>query len=98
MSNTYCQIYWPGDCAGYPWYGKYNYIESSLSFLGFGIQPPTPSWGYDIDQGRQYLLAGAWWWSAFPGLAIMALVLGFNLLGDGLRDALDPRQSGGEGR
>ncbi|MGI6703612.1 MAG: ABC transporter permease [Clostridia bacterium] len=78
--------------------GSIIMLESSLSFLGFGIQPPTPSWGYDIDQGRQYLLAGAWWWSAFPGLAIMALVLGFNLLGDGLRDALDPRQSGGEGR
>lgn len=73
-------------------------LESSLSFLGFGIQPPTPSWGYDIDQGRQYLLAGAWWWSAFPGFAVMALVLGFNLLGDGLRDALDPRLDAGEGR
>jgi len=78
--------------------GSIIMLESSLSFLGFGIQPPTPSWGYEIDQGRQYLLAGAWWWSAFPGFAIMALVLGFNLLGDGLRDALDPRQNVGEGR
>jgi ABC-type dipeptide/oligopeptide/nickel transport system permease subunit len=69
-------------------------LESSLSFLGFGIQPPTPSWGYEIAQGRQYLLTGAWWWSAFPGMAIMALVLGFNLLGDGLRDLLDPRNDG----
>lgn len=73
-------------------------LESSLSFLGFGIQPPNPSWGYEIEQGRQYLLAGAWWWSVFPGLGIMALVLGFNLLGDGLRDALDPRYVGGEER
>ena len=73
-------------------------LESSLSFLGFGIQPPTPSWGYEIDQGRQYLLAGAWWWSVFPGMAIMALVLGFNLLGDGLRDVLDPRTEAGERR
>lgn len=72
-------------------------LESSLSFLGFGIQPPAPSWGYEIDQGRQYLLAGAWWWSAFPGMAIMALVLGFNLLGDGLRDVLDPRHDDADG-
>lgn len=66
-------------------------LESSLSFLGFGVQPPTPSWGYEIDEGRKYLLTGQWWWSIFPGFAIMSLVLGFNLLGDGLRDALDPR-------
>lgn len=71
--------------------GSIIMLESSLSFLGFGIQPPTPSWGYMIDQGRQFLLGGAWWWSIFPGFAIMSLVLGFNLLGDGLRDALDPR-------
>ena len=73
-------------------------LESSLSFLGFGIQPPTPSWGYEIDQGRQYLLAGAWWWPVFPGMAIMTLVLGFNLLGDGLRDVMDPRNGAGERR
>lgn len=71
--------------------GSIIMLESALSFLGFGIQPPKPSWGYMIDQGRQFLLAGKWWWSIFPGTAIMALVLGFNLLGDGLRDALDPR-------
>lgn len=71
--------------------GNIIMLESALSFLGFGVQPPEPSWGYMINQGRQYLLAGKWWWSVFPGLAIMALVLGFNLLGDGLRDALDPR-------
>ncbi len=77
--------------------GSIIMLESTLSFLGFGIQPPTPSWGYEIDQGRQYLLNGAWWWSVFPGLSIMSLVLGFNLLGDGLRDALDPRQEESKG-
>jgi peptide/nickel transport system permease protein/oligopeptide transport system permease protein len=71
--------------------GSIIMLEAGLSFLGFGVQPPEPSWGYMIDQGRQYLMAGKWWWSVFPGFAIMMLVLGFNLLGDGLRDALDPR-------
>jgi len=71
--------------------GNIIMLESALSFLGFGVQPPEPSWGYMINMGRQYLLVGKWWWSVFPGLAIMSLVLGFNLLGDGLRDALDPR-------
>ncbi len=66
-------------------------IEASLTFLGFGTQPPTPSWGYEINLGREYLLAGKWWWSVFPGGAISLTVLGFNLFGDGLRDALDPR-------
>jgi ABC-type dipeptide/oligopeptide/nickel transport system permease subunit len=71
--------------------GSIIMLESSLSFLGFGIQPPKPAWGYMINEGRQYFLSGQWWWSVFPGIAIMLLVLGFNLLGDGLRDALDPR-------
>ncbi len=71
--------------------GNVIMLEAALSFLGFGVQPPEPSWGYMINQGRQFLLAGKWWWSVFPGIAIMMLVLGFNLLGDGLRDALDPR-------
>lgn len=71
--------------------GSIIMLESSLSFLGFGIQPPKPAWGYMISEGKQYFLSGQWWWSVFPGLAIMALVLGFNLFGDGLRDALDPR-------
>jgi ABC-type dipeptide/oligopeptide/nickel transport system permease subunit len=73
--------------------GNIIMLEASLSFLGFGVQPPTPSWGYMIDQGRHFLMSGHWWWSVFPGLAIMLLVLSFNLLGDGLRDALDPRLS-----
>jgi ABC-type dipeptide/oligopeptide/nickel transport system permease subunit len=66
--------------------------ESSLSFLGLGVQPPNPSWGSMIADGRDlYQLRRAPWTSVFPGLAIGAAVLGFNLLGDALRDALDPR-------
>ena len=66
--------------------------ESSLSFLGLGVQPPTPSWGSMIADGRDLSqLRHAPWTSVFPGLAIGAAVLGFNLLGDALRDALDPR-------
>ena len=66
--------------------------ESSLSFLGLGVQPPTPSWGSMIADGRDlYQLRHAPWTSVFPGLAIGAAVLAFNLLGDALRDALDPR-------
>jgi ABC-type dipeptide/oligopeptide/nickel transport system permease subunit len=69
--------------------------ESSLSFLGLGVQPPTPSWGSMIADGRDlYQLRHAPWTSLFPGLAIGAAVLGFNLLGDALRDAIDPRASG----
>jgi peptide/nickel transport system permease protein len=65
-------------------------VESSLSFLGLGIQPPTPSWGNMIAEGRE-VLAFAWWIAVFPGAAITLTVIAFNLLGDGLRDALDPR-------
>src|SRR5256714_5754179 len=66
--------------------------EAALSFLGLGVQPPTPSWGAMIADGRDLAqLRGAPWTSLFPGLAIGAAVLGFNLLGDALRDALDPR-------
>lgn len=64
--------------------------EASLSFLGLGIQPPTPAWGSMVSAGREYLM-NAWWISTFPGLAIVALVLSINLLGEALRDALDPR-------
>jgi len=63
---------------------------ASLSFLGLGAQPPTPEWGAMAYVGKSFLL-DAWWMSLFPGIAIMLVVLGFNLLGDGLRDALDPR-------
>jgi peptide/nickel transport system permease protein len=64
--------------------------EASLSFLGLGIPPPAPSWGAMLDEGRNYLTTG-WWLALFPGLAILLLVLGINLVGDWLRDALDPR-------
>ncbi len=64
-------------------------LESAVSFLGLGVQPPTPSLGTMIADGRDYIYNG-WWVSALPGLAIVLAVLGFNFLGDGLRDALDP--------
>jgi len=64
--------------------------ESALSFLGIGVQPPDPSWGNMLTEGKDNL-AIAWWLSVFPGLAILFTVLGYNLLGEGLRDALDPR-------
>jgi peptide/nickel transport system permease protein len=65
-------------------------VESSLGFLGLGVPPPTPSWGSMLSQGREYL-GSAWWLVTFPGLAIILTVLGANLFGDALRDALDPR-------
>jgi peptide/nickel transport system permease protein len=68
-------------------------IEASLSFLGFGVQPPAPSWGNILTEGRTYIF-DAWWLTIFPGLAILVTVLSFNLLGEGLRDALDPRLRG----
>jgi peptide/nickel transport system permease protein len=64
-------------------------VEASLSFLGAGVPPPTPTWGSMIAEGRDYI-ASAWWLSFFPGLAILVTVLAFNLFGDWLRDALDP--------
>ena len=71
--------------------GSIIMIEAGLAYLGFGAQPPTPSWGLMISEGQQYLGQGQWWWSMFPGAAIMYTVLAFNFLGDGLRDALDVR-------
>jgi len=65
-------------------------VEANLSFIGLGVSPPTPAWGTMIRQGTQHL-SDAPWVSLFPGLAILITVLGFNLLGDGLRDILDPR-------
>jgi len=65
-------------------------MEASLSFLGLGIQPPTPAWGSMVAAGRDYLLT-AWWASTLPGIAILILVLSINLFGEGLRDILDPR-------
>jgi peptide/nickel transport system permease protein len=70
--------------------GRIIILESTLSFLGLGVQPPTPSWGSDLRDAAVYVRQ-AWWTSAFPGIAIMLVVLAINLLGDGLRDWLDPR-------
>lgn len=64
--------------------------ESALSFLGLGVQPPTPSWGSLLSSGKDYLHV-AWWLTVFPGAALFITVLGFNLLGEGLRDVWDPR-------
>jgi peptide/nickel transport system permease protein len=66
---------------------------AGLSFIGFGAQPPTPEWGVMISEARTYM-ATAWWLGTFPALSIMLVVGGFNLLGDGLRDLLDPRLRG----
>ena len=64
--------------------------EAALSYLGLGVQPPTPTWGGMLADGRVYI-STAWWLATFPGLAILVTVLGINLFGDGLRDTLDPR-------
>ena len=66
--------------------------EATLSFLGIGVKPPTPSWGAMLSEGQQFFLTAPWM-MLYPGLALLFLLLGFNLLGDGLRDALDPRTS-----
>jgi peptide/nickel transport system permease protein len=65
--------------------------EASLSFLGLGAQPPSPSWGADMNHGRDYLSNGFWWMSIGPGIAILLTVFSFNLLGDSVRDLLDPQ-------
>jgi peptide/nickel transport system permease protein len=70
--------------------GNIILIEAGLSFLGMSVQPPTASWGNMIEDGREFLVQ-AWWAATFPGLAIVVTVVAFNLIGDGLRDALDPR-------
>ena len=70
--------------------GNVILAEAGLSFLGLGVQPPTASWGSMVNDGRDAMIT-AWWISTFPGLAIVLTVVSFNLLGDGLRDALDPR-------
>lgn len=70
--------------------------EAALSFLGLGVQPPTPSWGRMLAEGRGFMQQ-AWWMALFPGLAILLTVLSFNLVGDALRDAMDPRQRSGLG-
>lgn len=72
--------------------GNVLLLASALSFLGLGAVPPTPEWGYMVSEGRTKFLQ--WWVAGFPGLAIMSMVLGFNFIGDALRDALDPRFRG----
>jgi len=71
-------------------FGRVVIYAAGLSFIGLGAQPPTPEWGAMISQGHPYLRI-AWWCSMFPGLGIIVTVLGTNLLGDGLRDILDPK-------
>lgn len=71
--------------------GNVIILEAGLSYLGIGVQPPLPSWGNIIQDGSSHL-AALWWISLFPGLAIVTTVMAFNTVGDGLRDALDPRQ------
>jgi peptide/nickel transport system permease protein len=68
-------------------------VEASLSFVGLGVQPPKPSWGTMLADARGYVFSGEWWLPVFPGLAISIAVIGFNLLGDALRDTLDPRKT-----
>ncbi len=65
-------------------------VESGLSFLGFGVQPPTPSWGESLSQSRDFMDI-AWWLALFPGLAIFLTITTYNLVGEGLRDAIDPK-------
>jgi ABC-type dipeptide/oligopeptide/nickel transport system permease subunit len=65
-------------------------IEAAAGFLGTGVPPPTPTWGNMLKEGQAFIFSGEWWMSIFPGAAIFITVLAFNLLGDGLRDALDP--------
>jgi peptide/nickel transport system permease protein len=68
-------------------------ISATLAFLGVGVQPPTPEWGVMIRQGAEFMVSGQWWVGVFPGLALILLVLGFNLAGDGLEDMLDPKNN-----
>lgn len=73
-------------------FGNIILNTAGLSFIGIGVQPPISEWGLIISEGRQYIVSGQWWLVFFPGLSIMLTVIGLNLLGDGLRDILDPRQ------
>lgn len=66
--------------------------EAALAFLGYGLPPPTPDWGFDIQNGQRYLQSGYWWLITFPGLAILLLSLGFGLIGEGVSDLLNPKR------
>jgi peptide/nickel transport system permease protein len=65
---------------------------AGLSFIGLGVRPPTPEWGIMVAEGAGYIISGEWWLVLFPGLALMLAVFCFNLLGDGLRDLIDPQR------
>jgi peptide/nickel transport system permease protein len=65
---------------------------AGLSFIGLGVRPPTPEWGIMVAEGASFIISGQWWVAFFPGIALMAAVLCFNLMGDGLRDIVDPRR------
>ena len=64
---------------------------AGLSFIGLGVRPPMPEWGIMVAEGATFIVSGEWWLTLFPGAALMLAVFGFNLLGDGLRDIIDPR-------
>lgn len=66
--------------------------EAALSFLGFGLPPPTPDWGFDIQNGQKFLQAGFWWLITFPGLMIILLSVGFGMIGEGINDRMNPRR------
>jgi peptide/nickel transport system permease protein len=65
---------------------------AGLAFIGLGVRPPTPEWGILVAEGASFILSGEWWIALFPGLALMLAVFCFNLMGDGLRDLIDPRR------
>jgi peptide/nickel transport system permease protein len=67
-------------------------VSATLAFVGVGVQPPTPEWGAMIRQGAEFMVTGEWWVALFPGVALVLLVFGFNLLGDGVQDWMDPRR------
>ena len=71
-------------------------ISATLAFLGVGIQQPTPEWGAMIRQGAEFIVTGQWWVAIFPGCALILLVLGFNMFGDGAQDMLDPQRKAGK--
>ena len=65
---------------------------AGLSFIGLGVSPPTPEWGIMVAEGANFIVSGEWWLAVFPGISLMIAVFTFNLLGDGLRDIVDPRK------
>ena len=70
-------------------------VTATLAFIGVGIQAPTPEWGAMIRQGSEYMISGEWWVAIFPGVALVILIIGFSMLGDGLEELLDPRRATG---